>query len=159
MKEIARKSGSAIKILEKKLEQELGHTLGKQERLRKINWLNSVDSLYTSILSWLESLIEKGLVKYEKVNIRKSEKLIGTYNIDNLKLFIGTHKIELLPVGTYILGGYGRIDIKHQIETKHLILSQWNEWKILQDKRSVKLSDLTQDSFIELINSFINNEN
>lgn len=74
-------------------------------------WQTKVNELLEDIQRWLNPLIAIGLVKFEKARLFLTEQYLGTYEVDVAIVSIQTERLEIKPVATIILGGYGRVDI------------------------------------------------
>ncbi len=78
---------------------------------RKELWLKSVKEFYQKIIKWLKPYSEKGLLKIDYVKSIKNEQYIGEYEIEEMILNISNEIVKLEPVGTFIVGAHGRIDM------------------------------------------------
>ncbi|MFA6236510.1 MAG: hypothetical protein WC635_04205 [Bacteriovorax sp.] len=90
---------------------------------RKKLWLEKVNDLYTEIDKWFLNLKKSGKITISKEDLTIHEEQLGTYISQKLIIRIGGEKIVLSPVGTIIIGGYGRIDITGKAGDVMLILS------------------------------------
>ncbi|MDB6106256.1 MAG: hypothetical protein JWO52_6255 [Gammaproteobacteria bacterium] len=74
-------------------------------------WVQTVHGLFNQIDGWLHSLIQSGSVK----SIRKTTKLIeeslGAYDIESLEIQLAARKLTFEPVGTMLIGAFGRIEV------------------------------------------------
>lgn len=75
-------------------------------------WLSKVEALFDEVKSWLNPLIEDGTLKYETSEVSINEEWIGHYTTKSATIRLGMEKLEMMPVGTIILGSFGRIDLK-----------------------------------------------
>lgn len=95
---------------------------------KKILWLTKVDELYNQIESWLSDWIKEKKISISKNETRTVvEEHIGKYEVPVMKISIGNEKIELNPVGTLIIGGRGRVDVKGSAGEVMLILLGRND--------------------------------
>jgi uncharacterized protein YodC (DUF2158 family) len=81
---------------------------------RVSSFVNSVGRLFTDIESWIASTTLKAI----RQPIQISEEASGRYEIDKLTLKSekGKRVAEFFPVGAFIIGGNGRIDLVGTID-------------------------------------------
>ncbi|MBK0000202.1 hypothetical protein [Erwinia sp. S38] len=79
---------------------------------QKKDWLDFVNDFYVKIKSWLKPLIDDGsiVVSFSKVNLK--EDFIGSYDLEKMVIKVARKEVELVPVGTLLIGTKGRIDMK-----------------------------------------------
>jgi len=90
------------------------------EEEKKINWgierdvfVNAVKSFYTKIEELLQPLSKKQLLTIEYVErYRVQEEYIGTYETPQMIIVFNGQRVTFTPVGTNIIGAYGRIDMQ-----------------------------------------------
>ncbi|MDP1607474.1 MAG: hypothetical protein Q8L93_12700 [Rhodocyclaceae bacterium] len=77
---------------------------------RKSKWLSVLQALIDQIRA---SLISAGVSAEQIVVTRHglTEETLGSYQAPGLKAQIGTVTVEFLPIGSVIIGGYGRVDV------------------------------------------------
>lgn len=79
--------------------------------LRKKKWLAELDLLLSFIRTRLEAAgVSPGQI--EVTHHRLHEETLGGYVADGLVLDIGFGKVTFEPIGSVIIGGYGRVDVK-----------------------------------------------
>lgn len=78
---------------------------------RKDAWLKQVDCLYQRVLGLLAPHLSSGGITSEFVAISVSEELLGSYEMQSLVLNLGASKILFRPIGTYLIGSPGRVDM------------------------------------------------
>lgn len=115
---------------------------------RKKDWVSSVKELNALIVDWFSDYEEEGLLKFEKTIKPHTEDYIGSYTVEVLHLlFPNNREIIIEPIGTIILGAWGRCDVyaRGYNSDKYYILRYKNEdgsfsWKFVnaQSKRDVK---------------------
>jgi hypothetical protein len=88
---------------------------------RKDFWLGAVDALYKDVNKWLEKYVKNGKIEIETTLKKLHEENLGPYEIPLMIIFIQGEKVVLDPIGTLILGGYGRVDLKGKNGTVKLI--------------------------------------
>ena len=80
----------------------------KREKLR---WLHYIDEFYSRVEEWLVPYKEKDLLQYAFEEITLSEENIGDYKTRRLRLEISNDSVVFEPVGTNLIGAFGRIDM------------------------------------------------
>ena len=77
----------------------------------KIWWVKTVRDLFTQIDGWLHSLISSGSVKSVRTTIQLMEQDLGRYDIESLQLELASQRMTFKPVGTMLIGAFGRIEV------------------------------------------------
>lgn len=77
----------------------------------KIAWLKQIDNLYEQVLKLLSTHVKSGKIRHELISISIYEELLGTYEVPSLVLNLGASKVQFKPIGTYLLGSPGRVDM------------------------------------------------
>lgn len=102
---------------------------------RKEKWLTELNFL----LSFISSELSAAGVPSEQMELthhRIHEETLGSYVADGLKLDIGSGWVTFEPIGSVIIGGYGRVDVKgpaHNEKVK-LIAHDANEQRGAEDQ-------------------------
>jgi hypothetical protein len=81
---------------------------------RMNQWLAALKSLYQSVNSFLQPYLDSKRVETILSDYDISENKLGNYCVETMKIVIPgnvTVQAQLVPVGTYILGGRGRVDL------------------------------------------------
>lgn len=120
---------------------------------RKNNWLVSVDNLYKTVDDIIiKSFREAGFeVNAKREKIRLYEEYIGAYEIDNYIIQANNILIKLFPVGTIIIGAFGRVNMLLPRETVKLVLQDWNDWRIVSGLgSSMKLIEFNEENIVKL---------
>ncbi|MBF0440211.1 MAG: hypothetical protein HQL93_13995 [Magnetococcales bacterium] len=78
--------------------------------LRKEAWIKQVETLIEKIIRIIDPLKGSKLA-YEKKLVPLDELYVGTYQALSLDLFMGKKYIRVMPQGTLIIGGLGRVDM------------------------------------------------
>lgn len=115
---------------------------------RKKDWVASVKELDELIINWFSDYVDEGLLEFKKTVKTHTESYIGSYKVDVLHfLFANNREIVIEPMGTIILGAWGRYDVyaKGYNSDKYYILRNRNEdqsfsWNFVnaQTKRNIK---------------------
>jgi len=74
-------------------------------------WLAQLASLYSKIESFLTKYVSSGQIRYEYRSIRLNEENIGSYVAKQMVLRIGRQQVDLVPIGTLLIGSKGRVDV------------------------------------------------
>ncbi|MCI2078976.1 hypothetical protein ACWM9A_12550 [Acetobacter pasteurianus] len=86
------------------------------------DWKRNLKELYEKIEGFLSSYIADGSIKIEHSNIHLTEDQIGSYEVQNSIITIGSEKVTLTPVGTLLVGTKGRVDVEGGSGTSRLVL-------------------------------------
>lgn len=138
------------------LEEQKKTTPSKQIENRKDLWLNSIKEIYKEIEQWIGSFKKEGLLDIKEAPISINEDLIGQYETSKLLIVISGKLIEIEPIGTYILGSYGRIDIKGTKGHYMLVQPELGKWVFVK-RRSLDMTrlDFTSDNFFNVIKNVL----
>lgn len=79
--------------------------------LHKSNWIEHVNRLYNDIDNWLKDFITNRMLEIKKERIEIVEEEIGKYSIDKYIIIFPDYQIALEPLGTMIIGAWGRIEM------------------------------------------------
>lgn len=77
-------------------------------------YLNGLNALFAQIHEWLEPLANQGLISFSTSQVLVNEMRIGGYHAPMLIIQSGAQAVHFEPVGTEIIGAYGRVDMKGQ---------------------------------------------
>ncbi len=102
--------------------------------LRCREWLRHLDELYDQIQGFLKDYIDSGQIEFEPGEVELNEENIGPYIARRITLKIGRKKVNLIPVGTLLIGSKGRVDVIGPRGTSVPIL--------LIDSKATKASDM-----------------
>jgi hypothetical protein len=82
----------------------------KTERLKW--WQSTVrDLLVHTIRTWLGTLAEDGTIDFKTPYVTVAEEWFGSYQIHSAVMTLGKSTLKLIPVGSQIMGSFGRIDV------------------------------------------------
>ena len=141
-------------------------------------FVDSVDRLFAEIESWIAPTNLKGI----RQEIEIAEEASGSYKVNKLILENerGKKIVEFLPIGTFIIGGNGRIDLNGTID-KAMIVNlktggpsmtttittvegcteaqttsfykgiDQQGWYWIEDRRRGKANFFTKNQFVELL--------
>lgn len=74
-------------------------------------WLNKLIELYTLVDKSLNTYVKSGDVTIARVPVVLNEDQLGSYKADQLEITIGRQLVRLKPVGTFLIGARGRVDM------------------------------------------------
>lgn len=77
---------------------------------RKQFFIKKVNELYSIIDKYLEPFKDKMEIKDEKMTIYEEE--LGSYKVKKRTMKIKNRIVELIPIGTFIIGAFGRVDME-----------------------------------------------
>ena len=91
---------------------------------------------------------------------------IPQYMLDGLKLFIDGEETKITPVGTLIVGAYGRVDIEQRSyvagnkSRKYFLLNKDDDenftWRIyIKDGVDSEFTDFNEENFFKLLNTLL----
>jgi hypothetical protein len=112
-------------LLQRRREADRSPTRDVDWPSRRDAWLERLRGLFADIKTWLEPLRKEGLVDFSDSEVVIAEEWIGTYQAPQLEIQSVGDRVRLAPVGTLIVGGLGRIDMRGpKNRTLMLILSE-----------------------------------
>lgn len=146
---------------------------------RKSAWLKQIDKLYEQVLLLLSPHVRSGGIKHELLLLSIHEELLGMYEVPGLVLNLGASKVKFKPIGTYLLGSPGRVDMVGLRSSVRIVLTRPNAlqpviqirmmsdrhegdldkkidiadcvWKISTNPPRIKYSDITRESLEKAI--------
>lgn len=126
-------------------------------------WIEQVKSLLACVKAWLKPLTDEGTVRVTCSNITlNEEKTLGEYEVPQASVRLGSEELKLKPVGSVIVGGFGRIDVIGPMGRAMLVLAPLDdnlppeqrrdrsEWLLTHPERRHALRKLTQETFQEI---------
>jgi len=127
-----------------------------QRTKRKEQWVSSIDRLYDKIVVWLTPLKNDGLLEIKLTPIDITEEYLGLYSAKKMDILIGDDVISIKPRGTYILGAYGRLDMRGPKGETYIIEQEWDSWKFAKRTPNLQTWELTDESFNTEMQNLIN---
>ncbi|HJX83083.1 MAG TPA: hypothetical protein VJ723_01920 [Candidatus Angelobacter sp.] len=82
-------------------------------------WLRRLDDLYSCIGSFLSKYEQ---IKTEYRDIRLEEEYVGSYTTKQMVLKIGRQTVNIVPIGTVLIGSKGRVDVVGPIGRTQIVL-------------------------------------
>ncbi len=141
-------------IEERKKQQSKSEERKVDWELRKSKWIHSVNTLYSHVDNLIVKSFQDAGIKVSKVKEKTNlhEDYIGSYEIDNYTITADDIKIKFFPMGTIILGAYGRVNMLLPSDTVKLVLEDWDIWKIVTGMgSSMKLIDFNEHNIVKLL--------
>lgn len=74
-------------------------------------WLAHLRRLYKMVETFLSKYVSSGQIRVEYRSINLNEEHIGSYSAEQMILRIGRQEVDLVPIGTLLIGSKGRVDI------------------------------------------------
>ena len=85
---------------------------GKIDRAKERDaWLKRLDELFLQVDGYLDEYVRAGAVEISKGYVELDEEQIGSYQAPQMIVTIGRKAVRLEPVGTFIIGAKGRVDV------------------------------------------------
>ncbi len=85
-------------------------------------WLAHLDRLYSTVESFLAKYVRSGQIRYEYRPVELNEENIGSYSAKQMVLRIGRQEVDLVPVGTLLIGSKGRVDVSGPAGRAQMVL-------------------------------------
>lgn len=95
---------------------------GFDPQLEKQEWLQHLDDLYRLIKFYLDSWIESGQIRIDFRPLSLNEEYVGDYTVQQMLITVGTKTIRLEPIGTFLIGSKGRVDVIGPVLRAQLML-------------------------------------
>jgi hypothetical protein len=125
----------------------------EEQRRKEVleEWQRALEGLFDNIKRWLQPAEKEGL-KVQPGSRVITEELLGEYEVPTLILRFGRQKVEIVPVGRFILGGAGRVDIDFA-GGKTLLIRRTTDgpWLIVREKEEEELSETTFSALLQEI--------
>ncbi|AYZ65195.1 hypothetical protein EGY31_17825 [Burkholderia multivorans] len=77
----------------------------------KQTWLTKLDELYELVRVSLREYIDDGSINMEVTDFLLHEQLLGSYTAKAARIMVGRQVVTLKPVGTFLIGARGRVDM------------------------------------------------
>jgi len=85
-------------------------------------WLDRLRSLHAKIESFLGKYLRSGQIIIEYVQVILNEEHIGLYEAPQMILRIGGQQVDLVPIGTLLIGSKGRVDVVGPVGRAQIVL-------------------------------------
>lgn len=110
-------------------------------------WIVSINQLTGTMLNWIRQSDPEGLVTVSPLALRRIEQGLGEYEVQGMRIQLGTSEIKVVPIGRHALGAVpvldsltmpvaGRVDITNGIEKMLLFrtLQGGEKWHVLDEQ-------------------------
>jgi hypothetical protein len=153
-------AGRLEDVLARKMAQQEGAAIdGRVERER---WVKRVEELIKQIRVWLKPLADRKFLKVRARTHTILEEEIGSYDVTGLKIeFVDGQTVTIWPVGRYIIGGMGRVDVRSGTRTVMIVHKGDGVWEFAERTGRYgqpKTWPFNQATFEELLADIIEEE-
>lgn len=143
------------------------------------NWIARLDEFYKSAESFLSKYVDEGKINVSRSSKLINEEFIGTYEVPSLEVQIGTVEVRFDPIGTYLIGAKGRVDMhgphgsvkfvlvpktasapkirvvereatEKNVDGSNPVLTEWT-WKISTAPPNISYIELEEEAFLSAI--------
>lgn len=133
---------------------------------RKVAWIDKLGELFDRIEhDWLADLSQQGQITLTRGEIELHEELIGAYRAPTLRIQVADAMVVLVPVGTFVSGASGRVDMKGPNGVVLLLLESADAqapfeqrdftWNIVNRSPRVTRTPLVEDTFSDALTTLI----
>ena len=122
-------------ILKQKLEQQKASEFKRAEVRQE--WISNCEKLMSKIAEWLQPLKDKNWLEIQSEDIPIREDQLGDYEARSLRLiFLDSQILTFRPVGRFIIGAQGRVDVVSGSTLLVMLLHIGNdEWEFARRER------------------------
>ena len=137
---------------------------------RRSWWLGRLNDFYTLVESFLQEYIHAQKISTARIKLQIHEEQTGAYDAEALSIFVGSNEVQLRPVGTYLIGARGRVDLVGPMGKVHFVLVEedansptdgtsprW-EWKISIRLPKIKYFNINREIFLDTLMEVMNGE-
>ena len=89
----------------------------------KREWLENLARFYALVDGYLAEFQTEGNVKVERSQVTITEEHLGQYQAESRSILIGHDKVNLVPIGTLLIGAKGRVDMVGPAGTAKFVLA------------------------------------
>ena len=128
---------------------------------RREQWVNKFDELLQSAEVYFSPLAEKNLVKLVRYQLTINEENIGIYNIPGLRILINRFEFLIEPMGTLLIGAYGRADLVFYNKNQNVMLVltgdsfESSTWKIVNSKSPLVVEEFSMQKIESIIEKWL----
>jgi hypothetical protein len=124
------------------------------------DWRKAVDTLFKRIHNDLSDYEKEGLIAFKTQPLSRSEEQLGDYVVDMLELGMGPHTVIALPVGRFVIGAAGRVDVYRQgrVSEGYMLLRTKPEgdvWSIAKKENPLQAEPLTKAALEKMIENLL----
>lgn len=88
-----------------------------------VEWLAFLSELYVRTENSLLDYLQPGVLEVRYSPIELHEELVGTYSAEQQIILVGKNTVRLTPIGTFLIGTKGRVDMEGPRGVARLILA------------------------------------
>ncbi|MFM7190565.1 MAG: hypothetical protein ACKOX2_07075 [Microcystaceae cyanobacterium] len=151
-------------FLQQEMEQDDTPSIDYEAEKQK--WLSDIDEFYHSVRGFVDDYLKQGKIIEERKTIKLHEDNFGEYQVEQLIFKIGKKRLIFKPIGRFVVGCHGRIDLdssfgsvrfllvpKHFDRPSTFFMSDLGSWcwKIATPPPQVSYLELTKQSFLEAL--------
>ncbi len=124
---------------------------------KKVSWEKALNKLYLQLEAFLGNLISEKVLVISRRPVTVQEDYLGSYQVDQLVLSVGSEQVVFAPKGATIVGASGRVDVLGQAFTRTLLWvngdgSNPSDWSFIVSRSpKLKLVMLSQDSLLDVL--------
>ncbi len=149
---------------------QVSERLSENREQKKNAWLQAVKLFFADVASWLKEHENTGVVRYRFEPMEIFEKNIGRYQTESMVVEIGEDDVLIEPIGKFVVGAHGRIDMKGKNGAITFVLVDKNaggfgptkksgvdndfanlSWKIATAPPDITYIDLNADTFSDAL--------
>lgn len=122
--------------------------------LRRERWLEKLGEFYDFVDSSLKKYVDRDKVRIVHGTKSLNEQYVGSYEAPTRLVEIGDNQISLDPVGTMLIGAYGRVDMRGPYGRAKFALiseSEFSEIEISVDGVPMDAADPEEEESIDNI--------
>ena len=124
-------------------------------KIVETEWLNQIELFMSNIKSWLEPFAKEGLLEILEKKIEIEEEHVGKYEATALEVVVGAERFKVTPVGRFIVGALGRIDITSLLG-KFIVLNHSEKgWIYRNERYPSQLHPFTEENFTNMVKELV----
>jgi hypothetical protein len=136
--------------LEKKKQEIEKNSVASKRRLGR--WRMALGELGFKLSKWLDAPIKKQVVTLARNRKEIVEELLGSYPVNTWIVTIGGRRVVFDPIATYVVGGFGRVDVVGPAASFKLIREKDDGHWSLVDPSDPRLAiPLTKEVFEKIL--------
>jgi len=137
-------------LLAEKKKREQHVSMTSKRRLGR--WRMSLGELGMKMRNWLDDPIKKGVLELTTRKKQIAEELVGTYEVNVWDVKLGSKVVTFEPIATYVIGAFGRVDVKGPAAGFRLIReSDTGHWSMADPSDPRRTTPLTKELFQEIL--------